>query len=495
MQSASGLNPSLKRDFWTSPALKRAFDIVASGLGLVLLSPLFLWLAWRVRRESPGPVFFRGRRSGKEGREFYILKFRTMYENPASYAGSSVTGSGDPRITPLGKWLRDSKLNELPQLWNVLKGEMSLVGPRPEDPAIVATWPEGARREILALRPGITSPASILYHNEEKRLSQAHLMEEYFTKILPDKLRLDRLYARHHSLLTDLDVLFWTLVVLLPRALQPARSEGALFGGPFNRLARRYLSWTMIDFLTAFVLSSLTALLWRLSQPFDLGWPRVVALALFLALEVGLCNTLLGLEKVEWSRAAPEDTLSLLGSGLLVILFNSLIGFLLPGLKLPSGYLLLSTLISVIGLILVRYRSRLLTGFTSRWLNASGYGVRERALIVGAGAGGEFITWLLSHPNFRSRCSALGYIDDDPRKQGMRYDGLPVLGSLADLPDLLREHDIGLVFLAVQCLATPEQERILQVCQQQQVRVVTLSNILEDLQNRLFPLPSTIKSL
>ena len=95
------------------------------------------------RREGPGPVFYRGPRLGKNGRVFGILKFRTMYECPASYRGPRVTAQDDDRITPLGKWLRDTKLNELPQLWNVLVGEMSLVGPRPEDPEIVKTWPEG----------------------------------------------------------------------------------------------------------------------------------------------------------------------------------------------------------------------------------------------------------------------------------------------------------------------------------------------------------------
>jgi len=473
------------RSILNSISLKRAFDLVVSVMGLLVLAPLFAWLSLLIQRESPGPVFFRGRRTGKNGKEFGILKFRTMYEQPQSYNGPRVTGKGDKRITPLGKWLRDSKLNELPQLWNVLKGEMSLVGPRPEDPEIVKTWPEEARREILSLRPGVTSPASILYHDEEKRLSQEQLMEQYFTDILPDKLRLDRLYVRHHSFLTDLDALFWTVVVLLPRAMQPSHGEGALFGGPFTRLARRYLSWTMIDFWAAFILTSATALMWRLNQPFDLGWPRVVILAFSLALEMGLSNTLLGLEKVEWSRAAPEDTVGVVFSGLLVIFFNALVDFFLPALRLPQGYILLSTLVTVSGLILLRYRSRLLTGFASRWLNARGYGVRERALVIGAGEGGEFITWLLRQKNFRSQFSVLGYVDDDPRKQGMRYDGLPVLGSLADLPALIRQRDIGVIFLAVQRLPQEEKARLQQTCQTLPVRLVLLNDLMEDLQRRL----------
>ena len=105
-------------------------------LGLFLLSPFFGIIAWAIKRDSPGPIFYRGRRVGRGGKEFTILKFRTMYECPESYAGPCITAKDDERIMPLGRWLRDTKINELPQLWNVLRGEMSLVGPRPEDPEI-----------------------------------------------------------------------------------------------------------------------------------------------------------------------------------------------------------------------------------------------------------------------------------------------------------------------------------------------------------------------
>ena len=140
--------------------LKRLADLILSGAGLLILSPFFGLIAILIKREGPGPVFYRGPRSGRFGREFGILKFRTMTETAESYNGPRITAKDDKRITSLGKWLRDTKLNELPQLWNVLVGDMSLVGPRPEDPEIVKSWPEDARREILSIRPGITSPAS-----------------------------------------------------------------------------------------------------------------------------------------------------------------------------------------------------------------------------------------------------------------------------------------------------------------------------------------------
>lgn len=228
-------------------ALKRLLDITASALGLLCLSPLFLYLAWLIKRDSPGPVFYRGLRYGKGGRTFRILKFRTMYEREDSYRGPRVTARGDARITLLGKRLRDTKLNELPQLWNVLVGDMSLVGPRPEDATLAKSWPREVRDEVLSVRPGVTSPASVLYRNEESLLGGEQLMDTYLKSILPSKLRLDQLYVRNRSFLLDLDVLFWTFLVLLPRIGDSAPPEERLFLGPLTRLTRRYLNWFLID--------------------------------------------------------------------------------------------------------------------------------------------------------------------------------------------------------------------------------------------------------
>ena len=218
--------------------LKRLIDGLVSGLLLLFLSPLFLYLAWRIKRDSPGPVFYRGLRTGKAGKEFNILKLRTMYEIPESYQGTQITAQDDPRITRVGRRLRDTKLNELPQLWNVFKGEMSLVGPRPEVPLIVEDWPEDARNEILSVRPGITSPASVLYYDEENRLSFGQVMQIYLDDVLPSKLRLDQLYIRYRSFLGDLDILFYTLLVLLPRFNKSSPPEENLLVGAYQRKDR-----------------------------------------------------------------------------------------------------------------------------------------------------------------------------------------------------------------------------------------------------------------
>ena len=235
---------------------KRAFDFVAALIGLILLSPAFALIAILIKRDSPGPVFYWGARIGRHGSIFRMLKFRTMYEDPKSYQGARVTCKDDDRVTPLGRWLRGTKLNELPQLWNVLIGEMSLVGPRPEDPSIGKTWPINIAREILQVRPGITSPASVVYRDEEKILGAQEVMRKYLHDLTPDKLRLDQLYVHYRSFWLDIDVILWTFLLLLPKIRTYSLPEQHLFVGPVSKLIQRYVGWFLWDFVVVLTLSS-----------------------------------------------------------------------------------------------------------------------------------------------------------------------------------------------------------------------------------------------
>ena len=465
-------------------ATKRLLDITVSALGLLLLFPFFLLVALKLKREEPGPVFYRGPRIGKDGREFGILKFRTMYERPESYRGARITARDDQRITPTGHWLRDTKLNELPQLWNVLVGEMSLVGPRPEDPEIVRTWPAALRDEILSVRPGITSPASVSYRDEEKLLGGKDAMNDYLSHIAPDKLRLDSLYVRHHNLLTDLDTIFWTAIVLLPRLGKTEVPESWLFGGPITRFIRRYFSWFMIDFFLALASISLVGLVWRVGGPLDIGvWPSA-GLAIGLAFPLSFFNVLLGLKSVSWQRPAADDILKLIISCLLVgasfLIVHANLGL---AATMPHEFLLTSGMLVLFSFILARYRLRLLTGLASRWvaLRGSGYGTGERVLIVGAGAGGEFATWILRRPDFRRYYQVVGIADDDPTKQGMHFDGLKVLGTTYEIPRLVKRHDIGIVFYAIGDALPADQERILASCRRTGLPLLLISDIIESL--------------
>ncbi|MFZ1405869.1 MAG: sugar transferase [Anaerolineae bacterium] len=164
-------------------------SVVAAAVGLMLLSPLFCWIALWIKLTSPGPVFYRAVRVGQDGRPFRLYKFRSMIVG-TDRQGPGITATGDPRITRVGRFLRRAKLDELPQLINVLLGDMSLVGPRPEDPRYVAFYTPEQRR-VLSVRPGITSPASLAYRHEEQLLAGEDWETHYRTRVLPDKLALD----------------------------------------------------------------------------------------------------------------------------------------------------------------------------------------------------------------------------------------------------------------------------------------------------------------
>ena len=194
---------------------KRLFDIVMAGLALLLMSPLLIGIAAWIRLDSVGPVFFRQERVGRHGRLFRIHKFRTMVTD-AERLGAQITVSGDPRITAAGRFLRRSKLDELPQLIDVLAGTMSLVGPRPEVPRYVAMYPTALREKVLSVRPGITDPASIEFRDEGALLAAAADPErEYADVVLPAKLRFAADYVDHASLAYDLRLIALTLRALV----------------------------------------------------------------------------------------------------------------------------------------------------------------------------------------------------------------------------------------------------------------------------------------
>jgi lipopolysaccharide/colanic/teichoic acid biosynthesis glycosyltransferase len=204
---------------------KRWFDVIISFVGLLLTAPLFICIALLVKICSPGPVFYRGSRVGLAGKLFFMLKFRTMVVN-AEALGGSATAADDPRITNLGKFLRRYKLDELPQLLNVLTGDMSLVGPRPEVEKYVNLYsPE--EKAILTVRPGITDWASIWNSNEAAVLEGSRDPEKTYEELIrPTKLNLQLLYVQQRSFFVDLKIIFHTALKLIredwvPKELKP----------------------------------------------------------------------------------------------------------------------------------------------------------------------------------------------------------------------------------------------------------------------------------
>ena len=466
-----------------SLAAKRLFDVVAAVFGLLLLSPLFAFMALLLRRESRGPVFYPGERMGMRGRTFRILKFRTMYESESVHDGPRITAADDGRITPLGRWLRATKINELPQLWNVLVGDMSLVGPRPEDPEIAKTWPESVFREVLSVRPGITSPASVIYRDEEKLLKSATLMDDYLKNLLPAKLRLDQLYVRNRSFVSYLDVIFSTLLLLLPGVRRVQVPAESLFNGLLTRFTRRYFSWFVADIVTAFVAVALAGLLQRMSGPLDLGFEQALALAALLAIAFSVVNTLLGLGRVAWRQAPSSYAIALaLSSALSTLLIMAANRWLLRrGPLVPMGMLPVAGLLAWLGFMATRYRERLLTGLAAQWLllaRSRQPRLGERVLIVGAGECSMLATWLLRHSAPNSAFSIIGMVDDDPGKQGMTVEGCPVHGLTRRIPELVKAHDVGLILFAIENISPEERRRLLSLCMDTPARLVVVPDFM-----------------
>ena len=195
--------------------IKRAFDIVLSGIGLMVLSPLLILAAILVKCDSRGPVLFGQDRVGRDFRKFRLFKIRTMRVNDSDVA---ITSGADPRITRVGRVLRNLKIDELPQLWNVLRGDMSFVGPRPEVPRYIRIFHDDYA-QVLTVRPGITSAASLKYRDEAEILGRVDDPMDYYVRvILPDKLRLEKEYVRRRSFWYDLSLILATLQACIQSA-------------------------------------------------------------------------------------------------------------------------------------------------------------------------------------------------------------------------------------------------------------------------------------
>jgi lipopolysaccharide/colanic/teichoic acid biosynthesis glycosyltransferase len=206
-------------------ASKRALDMMVSGVLLLALLPALIALAVWVRLDSPGPSFFRCERVGYRGRPLRMLKFRKML---CGAAGAPLTKADDERFTRIGRWLARYKLDELPQLWHVFTGEMSLVGPRPESPDFIARHPDCYYGQILTVKPGMVGLSQIAFADESRVLDPEEPVRHYVEIVLPQKIRLDRMYAAKANVWLDVRILFWTFVTVVLRQPVAVHRESAL---------------------------------------------------------------------------------------------------------------------------------------------------------------------------------------------------------------------------------------------------------------------------
>jgi lipopolysaccharide/colanic/teichoic acid biosynthesis glycosyltransferase len=462
-------------------AIKRLFDILVSTFVLIFSSPFFLIIAIIIKRDSPGPVFYRGTRIGRFGRPFRILKFRTMKECAHSYNGPRITACDDERVTSIGRWLRDTKLNEFPQFWNVLKGEMSLVGPRPEDPDFAKTWPKNVWNEVLSVRPGITSPASVKYHDEEKLLFQRNVEEMYLLELSPDKVRLDQLYVRYRSFLLDLDTILWTALLLVPRIGSYSLPEELLFVGFFSRIIRRFLNWFTIDLVTTFLAFGAIGLVFHTQDQLNIDEFHAILVTIGYAILFSGMGVLFGTNRIRWAKANPSDFFDLVPSWILATTIAFFVNLFLD--YLPADLILIGSVFSLFGFVVIRSRSMIIRHFLERSVlfRKKNELIRERVLIIGLGASAQHTAWLFEHLTNSKLFHITGFVDNDLTKQGMRFFGSDVIGRWEDIPVLVSKNDIGLIILADYRVDSKDYRLIKGICSQTKARLVVMPDILASL--------------
>ena len=427
--------------------MKRALDIVASALGLLLLWPAFLVFAALIKAEDGGPVLFRQQRVGRDLKTFFILKFRTMRIDAAEQ-GPAITVRGDERVTRVGRLLRPAKLDELPQLWNVLCGEMSLVGSRPEVPRYVDLY-RAEYTEILKIRPGITDPASIRYRDENQLLDHAEDAErDYVERILPEKLRLSRHYARHASVAWDVQLVLTTLASLF----YPARA------------VERVVDWlTPFRFWVGFVVqvvalavANVLALLLR----FD-GHVPVTEQVMFLrVMPLVLVTQVLWLHAFKlfhgvWRYATVRDLRSIafaITGAQFTWWFAA--RWLLDVTHYSRGIAAVDALLCVAFLAGLRIARRL-----HRELKPGGMPLRRVLLVGDEDPMARLARELKERPI--GDCEVIGMVNGDPRRRGVRIHGVPILGTKGELDEIVRRTEPDEILVAMPDASVAAREELL----------------------------------
>jgi len=445
--------------------LKRSVDFVLALIGLILLLPLLLLVALMIKLDSPGPVFFRQRRVGLEGTTFRIFKFRTMVSG-ADQMGSRLTVKRDPRVTRVGQILRWFKIDELPQLINVVVGHMSLIGPRPEDPHFVSFYTVEQRR-VLAVRPGILGPSQILGRDELEKYPDGLKDTEafYIQHILPDKLARDLAYVGTCS--------FWGDMVLLAKGLW-VTLRGAVKTKFLRRRRRRVVLFfgdcflVVVSYYVAFMIHS------------EFNWPMqsqyfFVPLLILLAVRP-MALLYFGAYQGMFAYFGLWDVIAVAKAVTVSAVLTGGLTFFLGLQNFPRSVFVIDWGVMLFTIVAVRYVLR--AWVRQHWRERGRK--REKALVVGAGLGGEQIArTLLEDPLCPYR--PVGFIDETPERWGALIHGVRVLGGAAELPLAVSANGIKAVFVCMSDLSDQAAREVVEVCEQAGVeyRVVpTLSDLL-----------------
>lgn len=456
--------------------VKRTFDLVLAASMLLVLMPVIVCAAIAIRIDSPGPVLYRGPRVGKQGRLFSILKFRTMVHG-ADAIGPSITRDRDPRITRLGAVLRRTKLDELPQLFNVLAGQMSVVGPRPEHPDFVKLYDDKQLR-LLDAKPGLTSPASLTYRNEASLLNSPDAVGAYINDVMPAKLALDLKYLDDHSFLRDFEVVARTAATVLGELPPTVAAAGFI---------RKWVPWMVADAVViagAFYGALLLRFLDGTAEQLKTGVAQMNLAVLPLILIYVSVNAASGLDRRMWRYASGSDVRAILASSLISTAVGGAADLIAPlwlgHRPLPLSVVVIGGVLAFCGQVAVRYRTRLVSGIW-RWgfSNASSGNSRTRALIYGAGESGQQLARRLVATDERLHYEIVGFVDDDRSKLGKQIHGIPVLGSGSDLTRLVASSAIDLIMLAISKVTGEQLRRILSASLETTARIRIIPSVLE----------------
>lgn len=455
-----------------SELVKRAFDVVASFVGLIFLAPLFLIVAFLIKLESSGPVFFRQERIGRGFRSFQIIKFRTMYYTPQSRSFTDANNSS--KITKMGNLLRRAKIDELPQLINVLKGEMSLVGPRPELPEYVHMFRSKYLR-ILKVRPGITDPASLEFRNEEEILRRAmNPEEEYVKRILPEKIRLTLRYLKESSFSNDLGMIFKTLL----RMDSTARLKGDVF-----MLRRQGMVFFFIDTVLGFLSFHLAYFLrydWTDLPPEAMG--TYLSLLPFIFISRSLAYFFFGFYTRFWEYSSLDDLLLIIKAALVgsFLLIFSVFLYSNPPITFPRSVPMIDFVLLVMMLGGTRMVWRLWNERQKQKHTDEEGGIEEggiKVLIMGAGDTGALLLKNLRTRGFRYH--VCGFIDDNPDVRHNTLMGIKVLGNRHSIPKLVRNLGIKEVLIAVDNISSDSLSEVVDLCRQSVVNYKMVSSVVD----------------
>ena len=460
--------------------LKRLFDLLGAGAGLLALAPLFALLALLIKLDSPGPIFFRQWRVGLHGRPFRIFKFRTMSVQQTAGA-AEITVAGDIRITRTGAWLRRWKLDELPQLIDVLRGTMSLVGPRPEVPRYVEQYPPAWRERLLSVRPGITDFASVRYRDENELLALAENPErEYIDVVLPAKLQYALHYVDNRSMASDLRVLGLTLhTVFAPHLPSP----GSLLPMKESRiwpwLDRKMSALSPSNRAIATAVDGLIVLAcWHITYLFRLGFERwqpgrpwyddYVSFGVVAAYLLAMALT--GVPRGLWRFFGFDDFKRIAAACLLAGLGSAVAVLMAQLVGVARAVLLLHPLFCIVALSLLRMGYRMLWEH-ARACASGEEGEQRRAIVLGAGDAGRRAVNTLHR---RDGWTILAVLDDDRAKWGLRVGGVGVEGGLGDLalPHVLA--GATHIIVALPGAAPEHQSRVLELARKTGLVVMTV---------------------